>query len=91
MAVLVLGHYTGLHRRKRPARTTLGIDLDAVRREAVANGMSPEQVEAALRQVVAEGDRIDSKTRTRAALALAKEMVTEDLFGVGHGGDRQGG
>jgi hypothetical protein len=87
-----LGHTTALYRRKLRPRKTLAIDLDAVRREAEARAKAEGKeidVEARLREAVSDPEVLDTGTRTRAALAMAKEMVNGDVFGS-YGGSTRG-
>lgn len=66
-------------------RARLRLDLDAVRRAAMAEGMSADQVEARIRELVAERGALDAPVRTAAAMALAREEMAE-IFGDGSGG-----
>jgi hypothetical protein len=69
--------------KPRRERLNLRIDLEAVRREAARHAAETGQaidIERALRAAVADDDRLDARTRTAAALALAQE----DLGGAGN-------
>jgi hypothetical protein len=73
-----LGHTTAFYRKKPRARKTLAIDLDTVRREAEARAKAEGKtidVDARLCEVVSDPEILDPGTRTRAALAMAKEMI----------------
>lgn len=82
-----------LYRRAKPRRKTLAVDVVAVAKRAVEESelsgkpITFEEAMARIQGAVAERGTLDPRTRTGAALGLAREM-TGDLFG---GGDGTGG
>ena len=81
-----------VYRRARPRRKTLVVDVVAVARAAVEESelmgqpITFEEAVARIQGAVAERGVLDSRTRTGAALGLARQMAGDLFSGDGSGG-----
>lgn len=78
-----LNGFSGLYRSKKGARSQLGIDLAAVRAEALARAKAEGrtwtagEIDARIVAALRDDEALDPRTRMGAALALAQEQINE--------------